>query len=378
LATLVSLGQELDRSTNLSTGERVLEWFRGHHGAGILNWVEATYYAHHKPKVGGTATLPTVAGAATAATSPGATDGGSSSSTAASTPASSTSGSTTTPAAATTNCSRSPIAPLTTGLAGEGTWTPFTGNVPAASPVCITYVRPDFIHTSLLTVVVAMPKGLRFLLVPGISQPGHGPWPTGNSVPVADRPTLVAAFNSGFRMADSQGGFFAFGRTVRPLVAGGASLVIGADGSATVGMWGRDAQMGPNVAEVRQNLSLIVDGGRPAAGIDDNSGGRWGKTLGNAVLVWRSGVGVDANGNLLYAGGDGLSVRTLAETLIRAGAVRAMELDINHDWVTYNVYTHQTDGSLSGRKLLVTMHFSGNRYLSPDDRDFVAVLAGPS
>ena len=65
---------------------------------------------------------------------------------------------------------------------------------------------------------------------------------------------------------------------------------------------------------------------------------RWGATLGNAVYVWRSGVGVTANGALVYVGGPGLNITDLADLLVRAGAVRAMELDINTDWVNFSTY----------------------------------------
>lgn len=56
-----------------------------------------------------------------------------------------------------------------------------------------------------------------------------------------------------------------------------------------------------------------------------------GLTLGNAACVWRSGLGITADGALVYVGGPGLNVTTLADILARAGAVRAMELDINRD-----------------------------------------------
>ena len=50
--------------------------------------------------------------------------------------------------------------------------------------------------------------------------------------------------------------------------------------------------------------------------------------------MWRSGVGIDARGNLIYAAANDQTVGSLAEILIRAGAVRAMQLDINSYWVT--------------------------------------------
>ena len=70
---------------------------------------------------------------------------------------------------------------------------------------------------------------------------------------------------------------------------------------------------------------------------------KWGATVGNAVYVSRSGLGVTADGALVYVGGPGLNITDLANLLVRAGAVRSgMELDINVDWVNYSYYTPST------------------------------------
>ena len=120
----------------------------------------------------------------------------------------------------------------------------------------------------------------------------------------------------------------------------------------------------------RQNLPLIVSGGRPNPNLSD--GPEWGATLGNAIRVWRSGIGVDANGNLIYVAADNQTVGSLAQILIRAGAVRAMELDINSYWVTFISYARPFAGQPSS--LLPSMTRGPYRYLSPDDRDFFAVF----
>ena len=52
-----------------------------------------------------------------------------------------------------------------------------------------------------------------------------------------------------------------------------------------------------------------------------------------------------------------------------------MELDINHSWVSFNAFHHAGSGSLAGSKLLSGMSKPATRYLNPDTRDFVAVLA---
>ena len=123
----------------------------------------------------------------------------------------------------------------------------------------------------------------------------------------------------------------------------------------------------------RQNLPLIVSGGRLNPNLSD--GPEWGATLGNAVRVWRSAVGVDARGNLLYAAADLQTASSIAQILQRAGAVRAMELDINSEWVTFNFYGGW--GAAAPQKLLPDMTRDATRYLTPDDRDFFAVYARP-
>jgi hypothetical protein len=264
-------------------------------------------------------------------------------------------------------------------LPDEGVWHP-TGRTVAGLPaVYTTFFRPDNVHTSLVAGAMWMDTTLlKTVFVPGTRQPPGAPQTWGTQVPPEDWAALVAAFNSGFEMQDARGGVYTEGQMVIPLVDSGASLVIDNNGKADVGAWGRDFQMSPDIVTVRQNLALVVDGGQPVAGLPDNADGQWGATVGNRVFVWRSGVGVDRNGGLVYVAGPGLSAVTLAVLLQRAGAVRAMELDINSDWVTAYTY-EQADpadpGSLNGIKLLPAMSHSNNRYLQPGESDFFALLS---
>jgi hypothetical protein len=58
--------------------------------------------------------------------------------------------------------------------------------------------------------------------------------------------------------------------------------------------------------------------------------------------------------------------------MVAAGAVRAMQLDINPDWVNFNQYDVTGNGSAVGNGVFGAT--GPNRYLSPNPRDFVAVL----
>ncbi len=263
------------------------------------------------------------------------------------------------------------IAPITGApVADEGTWQVLE-SADGVPLVRAAFLRADPVYTSYLSAVAWMDtRMLGFSIQPGTTDPGGGPWPAGASLPVAERSEVVAAFNSAFRMVDSRGGFHLAGKTVGTMRDGAATIVFYKDGSVKVGEWGRHVTMTPDVLGARQNLDLIVDDGQVNPGINDNAGNRWGATLGNDLYVWRSGVGVTESGALVYAAGPRLSADTLAQLLVRAGAVRAMELDINPQWTVFVHYAATSDGSVPN-KLLATMQRPATLYDTPNSRDFI-------
>ena len=180
-------------------------------------------------------------------------------------------------------------------------------------------------------------------------------------------------FNSAFKVKDSLGGYYQNGVMVKPLVTGKASLVIYSDGHLDIGSWGSEETMNQNVTSVRQNLSLLIDNGVEAPDLNKSVLAKWGWTVKNAHFVWRSGIGVDASGNVIYVAGNSLSVQSLADLLKSAGAVRAMELDINAEWISYMWYKNSHTSSTLVPFKLVTFDRPANRYLSPSSRDFFAV-----
>ena len=204
-------------------------------------------------------------------------------------------------------------------LHGEGIWHPAGRRVGGIPAVYETWVRPDAVHTSLVIGVAWMDtKLLRATLYSGSTIPGGGPYPHTAPVSASAAKSMVAAFNAGFLMNNANGGYYTGGKTIMPLRRGAASFVIYRNGSANIADWGRDASLTPDVVAVRQNLDLLVDHGKPVTGLNPNDTTQWGFTLGNAVYVWRSGVGITANGALVYAGGPGLNITTLADILARA------------------------------------------------------------
>jgi len=351
----VSLGGALTNpALGSSASARLAEWARGHGGASAVNWIENEWYTHHPPKVGGKppagairrpGVAPTTAAAGPAHLPP-----------------------------------PTPVAPaVSPAIPGEGAWSPtgrLVGGVPA---VYVTTLRPDTVHTSYVVGVAWMDtKLLKATLYSGSQIPGGGPYVHSAPIQASAASSLVAAFNAGFLMSTSDGGYYTDGRSVVPLRQGAASFVVYASGTATVGSWGVDASMTPQVVSVRQNLDLLVVNGQPAPGLNAADTSKWGFTLGNRVYVWRSGLGVTADGALVYVGGPGINISDLADLLIRAGAVRAMELDINTDWVNFASYTPASPtgaaSAANGVDLLAGMVGTPDRYFeSWWSRDFITM-----
>jgi hypothetical protein len=258
-------------------------------------------------------------------------------------------------------------------LPQEGVWTPAGQTVGGRYPILTTTLRPDPLHPSVVAGLAWIDTSqTRLVLVPGLKEPRSRDLPPGPGyVPLQDRSSLLATFNSGFRTQDGHGGFIANGQVyVRPR-EGLGTIAIYRDGSVKIGTWGSEIQPSSQIVYLRQNLPLLVDQGRISPAVND----RWpwvADTVGNNVLVWRSGIGVDAQGNLIYAAANSISESGLASVMRRAGAVRAMALDENTYFVDF--FTYAAAGGAEPSKLLPSMRNPKDRYLVPDQRDFFMVL----
>jgi len=357
----VSIGETVSNPAyGSSVVSRFAEWVREHGGNSIVISIENLWYSHHQPPVGGKPAKGLIPAAASG----------------------------TTPRIGRGVDALAPptrIQPIAhPALAGEGVWHPAGRRVDGVPAVYEAYLRPDAIHTSLVVGVAWIDtKLVKATLYSGSIIPGGGPYRFTAPISPTAAKTLIAAFNAGFLMDNANGGYYTDGRAVIPLRNGAASFVVYKNGSATVAQWGRDAHMTSQVASVRQNLDLLVDHGKPVPGLQANDTTKWGYTLGNQVYVWRSALGITRNGALVYVGGPGLNITSLADVLVRAGAVRAMELDINTDWVNFTTYrpaTAQGEASpANGTELLAAMVGTPARYFeSYWARDFIAISSRSS
>ena len=341
---LSSFAIAMSKPSNVGFGVNAVEWLRGNGLAWLVNDIENIYYSLNAPAKGGPPLkrLPEVG------------HGGPRTSVASFAPAG--------------------IAPVIhPTLPGEGKWHGTGPTVGGAAPVLVTTFRPDPTYPQMVAGVAWIDHTRSSVaLIAGRYEPPSGPGNRLAEVPPQLRSKLLATFNSGFKLEDSGGaGFYAAGHLYAPLRDGQATIIGYSNGSVDLRSWTGGPTPGPGIEFARQNLPLIVENGHLNPAL--SNGALWGATLGNAVRVWRSGVGIDAHGNLIYAAADIQTAQSLAQILQQAGAVRAIELDINFEWTSFNWYGAWGAGQPT--KLLPGMDRPPTRYLTPDDRDFFAVYA---
>lgn len=349
-----SVGRALTYPGKDSTAARLAEWARDHELGFVVNKLETWQYEMHPPKVGGTlstAALARMENTAPAGRAPAHAD------------------------APQQIPLRAPMRPLVApALPGEGVYR-VLATAHGLPLVQGTYVRPDAEHTSYEAAVAwVSQKYSRFQLHPGFREPG-GTFDVPPTIPEGQRTGLVATWNGGFRVTDggSRGGFYLDGKLDGDLRDGAASEVFHRDGSLSIGVWGRDVSMTPDVVGVRQCLELMVDGGQVVPDIDDDS--KWGVSDQSRMFVPRSGVGVTARGDIVMVVGQALSARSLAELMQRAGAVRAMPLDMNRAWPSFMSYDSSHDPADPKPANILDFEDPPDRYYVQATRDFVAVYA---
>ena len=341
---LYSYVTTVSRPSSLPLGIRSVEWVRTHHGAWLVNETERLYYSWNAPAKGGPAlrTLPAVGAGPVR--------------------------------------DRAPrrgffrpqaIAPIVrAALPGEGIWRSTGRIVDGAAPVLVTTFRSETAYPRIVAYVAWFDHTrTQLALYPGRYEPPHASPRGPMQVPYGQRWRLLSTFNAGFLLRDSRGGFFVDGKSASPLRQGQGTVVAYKDGRVDVVSWTGGVTPPSDVVLAHQNLPLIVSHRTPNRLLSDGS--LWGSTLGNAVRVWRSGVGVDRHGNLIYAAASDQTAASLADLLIHAGAVRAIELDINAEWPS--LITYGRGGVGNATKVVPNNQQSTHRYLVPDDRDFFAI-----
>ncbi len=256
---------------------------------------------------------------------------------------------------------------------GEGVWSPV--GLPLAKrsrpPMMRTFFRPDperpYAIVDLAWIDLSQTQ---LTLVPGTSEPRSARGvPRGEAqipLDVQNSGNLLASWNGGFLTIHGGYGMMVNRTIIAPPKDGFAVLGQYADGSMHIGVWGRDIKMTPDLVSFRQNGPILIDQGV----LNEQELTAWGASVSGETRIWRSGIGITRDGALIYAAGSSLSAQTLGVALLRAGAVEAMQLDVNAWHVFFFTYDYGDNG-LVPSKLSTQMAGNTRMYLTPYERDFM-------
>jgi Phosphodiester glycosidase len=269
-----------------------------------------------------------------------------------------------------------PIKPVfATPLPGEGVWHRTGPAVRGHPPVLVTSYRPSTEYPDIVAFVIWIDHTRTDLAYyPGRYEPPSATDRGPMMVPVDQRHRLLATFNGAFTHVDTNNGSAVNGHTNEPLIDGNATLVGYRNGRVNIVKWTGGPDVHRSMAWARQSLTPILWNGKPNPELNtDPNSIQWGYTLGGVTFTPRTAVGIDSHGNVMFVVASEATVISLAQILQHIGAVRGMEFDINPEWHTLITYSHKH--GLSPRMVEPQNQQSPDRYLTPDDRDFMAVYA---
>jgi hypothetical protein len=255
----------------------------------------------------------------------------------------------------------------------EGVWNNRPLKIfPDKDVMAYTFVRPDPERPyAYVTIVQADMKEMHLSAVAGtkepagkVGKPGPGVVPQG----IIQSGKLVAAFDGGFQYKDGQYGMIVGDTTYLPLKNNIGTLVGYKNGTIKIVNY-TGQYLGSDVEFVRQNCPMLIQNGQIYAA-DQKNKALWGRTPSYDITTWRSGVGLNKMGNLLYAVGNSLTPETLAKALASAGAVDAIQLDINPYWVRFNIFDSSGGGQYQTSTLTKKIQDGSKQYLGGYTKDF--------
>ena len=259
------------------------------------------------------------------------------------------------------------------GAPGDGVWHPMTYPVSGGAPALFTTFHPDPSSPGLVAYVGWFDQRRTQLgLYPGLQEPPSVATRGSGSVPHDQRWRLLATFNGGFKAAARAGGFLVNGRVDEPLQRGLATIVEKRDRSLQIVRWANQFPANTLIL-ARQNLLPLVWNGVASPAVTQPW--RWGEPLHGVAAVWRTAIGLTGRGDLVYVAAPDQTAESLAAIMVRVGAVRALELDINPEWPSLITYRHR--GGRDPVAVVPNPQQTPYRYLVPDNRDFFVVYARP-
>ena len=264
------------------------------------------------------------------------------------------------------------IAPfISPGIKAEGEWAA-TARVRKKPMVYVSSIRPLWCFGSVVATMAAYnPSLVHTALFNGTEMPGGKGWKNSSKIKGKALPSLIASFNGGFRFEHEPGGYVTEGKTVQRMRKGFATFGIRADGSSTIGIWGKDMADDGSWKSLRQNLPPLVNDAKSVYA--NYPSVNWGEDYTNKIYNYRSAACLRTDGYIMFVAVGKVNIKMLADTLVVLGCKVGMELDINGTWPFFATYSDFGKSERKGR-IIDTRMGDPDRHLTNSTKDFFALF----
>ncbi|MCL4562767.1 MAG: phosphodiester glycosidase family protein [Chloroflexi bacterium] len=265
-------------------------------------------------------------------------------------------------------------------LEGEGQWSPYIQDASGRTVAYRAFLQPDPLRDYAVVAVIAFDlQTTRLNYVLGTEEPISDARITRTGEIPKDQVKpgiLLAIFNGGFKTRHGKFGVAVNSTTLVPLKDGLGTLAIYRDGQVRLGAWGTGLTASPDQIVLRQNGPLVVQHGVVNPLVMEAAPEIWGYTIKETAPIWRSGVGLSADGRTLYYfAGPSLTLPAFAHAIAGSGASDAIQLDINNYWVHFDAIQFE-GGKPTTLPLFDYMgRDNPNRYLYAYPKDYFYITA---
>jgi hypothetical protein len=204
---------------------------------------------------------------------------------------------------------------------------------------------------------------------PSLSRPGV--------IPEADRGSLVAAFNGGFKAEHGQFGMMVDGQELLAPKPLSCTVAAEADGTLRIAPWSELKNDAERLAWWRQTPGCMLENGVLHPGLRSPDTKSWGATIDGNTVIRRSAVGLAKDGRTLFIGiSNATTARAMALGMKQIGAVTVAQLDVNFSFPRFLVYEEGASGKLTALGAVKGLLYEPDEYLGHSStRDFFYVTA---
>jgi hypothetical protein len=268
---------------------------------------------------------------------------------------------------------------------GDGAWIPVRTSTDGARAVLYkTLVHPDPKRPYAVVAIVAMDlREIALEMVAGTEEPESTKVPRSHRpgvVPDADKPTVMAVFNGGFKAMHGNFGMRIGQDAFLPPREGSCTIALLPDADIEIRTFSAIEDDEPQMIAFRQTPPCLVERGEPNKRLLNEFTRNWGASVDGDTIIRRSAIGLSHDKRFLFYGlGDAVSARSIGDALLAAGAYDAAQLDVNSAYPRFMLVAHDPAGSLALTDPLIPgLHYKPTEYVvTPEPRDFFYIKRKP-